>query len=134
MCSHKSGKTFDFLNNPIFNIFRGNEYFKPYRSDDESPKELDVEFSKIRIEIACRNAIKNPFFRNLLMEYMNPESILRWYSELQTSPKDNSRIPEVIDKMETYFKLKAVISQLKEHFKKSESDIETPPRAHVQSP
>jgi hypothetical protein len=36
--------------------------------------------------------------------------------------------------METYFKLKAVISQLKEHFKKSESDIETPPRAHVQSP
>jgi serine/threonine protein kinase len=134
MCSHKSGKIFNFLDSRIFDIFRGQQFFKSNRSDDESPKELDVEFSKIRIEIACRNAIKNPFFRNLLMEYMNPESILRWYSELQTSPKDNSRIPEIIDKMETYFKLKAVISQLKEHFKKSESDIETPPRPHVKSP
>jgi serine/threonine protein kinase len=134
MCSHKSGKTFNFLNSPIFNIFRGQQFFKSNRSDDESPKELDVDFSKTRIEIACRNAIKNPFFQNLLMEYMNPESILRWYSELQTSPKDNSRIPEVIDKMETYFKLKAVVSQLKENFKKSESDVETPPRPHVQSP
>lgn len=134
MCSHKSGKTFDFLNNPIFNIFRGNEYFKSKLSDDKSPKELDVEFSKIRIEIDCRNAIKNPFFRTLLMEYMNPASILRWYSELQASPKDNSRIPEIIGKMETYFKLKAVVSQLNENFKKSESDVETPPRPHVSYP
>ena len=134
MCSRKSGKSFDFQHSPIFNIFRELEYFKPYRSDDESPKELDVEFSKIRIEIACRNAIKNPFFRNLLMEYMNPESILRWYSELQMSPKDNSRIPEIIGKIETHSNLKAVISQLKEHFKKSESDVETPPRPHVKSP
>lgn len=62
---------------------------------------------------------------------MNPESILRWYSELQTSPKNNSKIPEVIDKMETYFKLKAVVSQLKEDFKMSESDVETPPRPHT---
>lgn len=134
MCSHKSGKTFNFLDSPLFEIFRGQDFFKSKLSDDKSPKELDVEFSKTRIEIACRTAIKNPFFRNLLMEYMNPESILRWYSELQTSPKDNSRIPEIIGKMETYFKLKAVVSQLNENFKKSESDVETPPRAHVSYP
>lgn len=131
MCSHKSGKSFNFLESPIFDIFRGQQYFKSNRSDDESPKELNVNFSKIRIEIACRTAIKTPFFRNLLIEYMNPASILRWYSELQTSPKDNSEIPKVIDKMETYFKLKAVVSQLKEHFKKSESDVDTPPRPHA---
>jgi len=133
MCSRKSAKKFDFLESPIFDIFRGQQFFKSNRSDDKSPKELNVDFSKTRIEIACRNAIKNPFFRNLLMEYMNPESILRWYSELQTSPKDNSVLPEVIIKIETYFRLGFVVSQLKEHFKKSESDVDTPPRPHVQS-
>jgi serine/threonine protein kinase len=134
MGSHKSGKKFDFLDSPIFNIFRGQQYFKFKGLNDKSPKELDIDLSKIRIEIACRTAIKNPFFQNLLIEYMNPESILSWYSELEKSPKDNSVIPEIIDKMETYFKLRAVVSQLKENFKKSESDIETPPRAHVSYP
>lgn len=136
MCSRKSGKTFHFLNGSIFDIFRGQQYFMSNRADDKSPKELDVKLSKTCIEIACQTAIKNPFLRTLLMEYMNPESILSWYSELQKIPKDNSRIPEIIDKIETYFKLKAVVSQLKENFKKSESDVETPPRprAYVSSP
>jgi serine/threonine protein kinase len=134
MCSRKSAKSFRFLESPIFDIFRGQQFFNSNRSDDESPKELDVELSKICIEIACRTAIKNPFLRALLIEYMNPESILLWYSELQKIPDDNSKFQEVIDKIETYFKLKAVVSQLKEHFKKSESDVETPPRPHVCSP
>lgn len=133
MCSRKSAKSFSFLESPIFNIFRGQQYLMSNRTDDKSPKELDIKLSKTRIEIACLNAIKNPFFQTLLMEYMNPESILHWYSELQTIPDDNSRIPEIIGKMETYFKLNAVVSQLKENFKKSESDVETPPRAHGSS-
>lgn len=130
----KSGK-FDFVHKPTFDIFTRQQYFKSNRSD-KSPKEIDVDLSKVRINIACRAAIKNPFFCNLLMEYMNPESVLRWYSELQTNPKNNSVIPEVIAKIETYFRIKSIVSELNEHFKKSESDIETPPRprAHVSSP
>jgi serine/threonine protein kinase len=136
MCSRKSAKKFDFLDSPIFDIFRGQQYFKSNRSDDKSSKELNVDFSKIRIDIACRNAIKNPFFRDILMEYMNPASILRWYSELETNPNDNSVIMEVIVKIEVYFRTRFVVSQLKEHFKKSESDVDTPPRprAYVSSP
>jgi len=136
MCSHKTGKTFNFLDNSIFNIFRGQQYFKFNGFNDKSPKELDIDLSKIRIEIACRNAIKNPFFRNILMEYMNPESIIGWYSELETSPKDNSVIMKVVEKIEIYFRTEIVVSQLKEHFKKYESDVETPPRprAYVSSP
>lgn len=131
MCSDKSGKSFDFLKNPIFDIFRGQQFFKSNFEDDESPKELDIELSINRIEIACRNAIKNPFFHDILIEYMNLESILRWYSELETCPKDNSVIPEVIQKIETYFRLGFVVSQLKEHFRETK---QTPPRPHVQSP
>ncbi len=136
MCSRKSAKSFDFLESPIFDIFRGQQYFKSNRSDDKSSKELNVDFSKIRIDIACRTAIKNPFFRDILMEYMNPDSILRWYSELETNPNDNSVIMEVIVKIEVYFRMGFVVSQLKEHFKKSESDVDTPPRprAYVSSP
>ena len=136
MCSRKSPKSFHFLESPIFDIFRGQQFFKSNRSDDKSPKELNVDFSKIRIEIACRTAIKTPFFQDILIEYMNPASILRWYSELQTSPKDNSVIPNVIVKIEVYFRMGFVVSQLKEHFKMSESDVETPPRprAYVSSP
>ena len=131
MCSHKPGKSFDFLNRSMFNIFRGQQFFKSNCEDDESPKELDIELSINRIEIACRNAIKNPFFRDILIEYMNLESILRWYSELEKSPKDNSVIPEVIQKIEVYFRLGFVISQLKEHFRETK---QTPPRPHVKSP
>jgi serine/threonine protein kinase len=131
MCSHKKGKSFDFLNRSMFNIFRGQQFFKSNREDDESPKELDIELSKNSIEIACRNAIKNLFFRDILIEYMNPESILRWYSELKTSPKDNSVIPEVIQKIKVYFRMGFVVSQLKEHFRETK---QTPPRPHVQSP
>jgi serine/threonine protein kinase len=131
MCSHKSGRTFNFLDSSIFNIFRGQQYFKTKRSNDKSPKELDIKFSKICIEIACQNAIKNPFFRDIMMEYMNPESIIRWYSELETSPKDNSVIMKVVEKIEIYFRMEIVVSQLKEHFKKYESDVETPPRPCV---
>lgn len=131
MCSRKSAKKFDFLDSPIFYIFRGQQFFKSNRADDKLPKELNVDFSKIRIDIACRTAIKTPFFRNILMEYMNPASILRWYSELETNPKDNSVIMEVIVKIEVYFRMRFVVSQLKEHFKKSESDVDTPPRPHA---
>lgn len=126
MCSYnKLKKSFDFLKNPIFNIFREQQYFKSNRSDDKSSKELNIDFSKTRIEIACRNAIKNPFFRDILMEYMNPESIVRWYSELETNPNDNSVIMEVIVKIEVYFRMRFVVSQLKEHFKDTK---QTPPR------
>lgn len=118
MCSRKSGKSFDFLNSPMFNIFRGQQFFESNREDDESPKELDIELSKIRIENACRTAIKNEFFRDILIEYMNPESIMRWYSELETCPKDNSVIMEVIQKIEEYLRM-------------TESDSETPPRPHA---
>ena len=134
MCSYnKLKKSFDFLKNPIFNIFREQQYFKSNRSDDTSPKELNIDFSKTRIEIACRTAIKTPFFRDILMEYMNPESIVRWYSELETNPKDNSVIMEVIVKIEVYFRMRFVVSQLKEHFKETK---QTPPRprAYVSSP
>jgi len=118
MCSRKPGKSFDFLNRSMFNIFRGQQFFKSNLEDDESPKELDIELSISRIEIACRNAIKNPFFRDILIEYMDLDSILRWYSELQTCPKDNSVIMEVIQKIEVYFRM-------------TESDSETPPRPHA---
>jgi serine/threonine protein kinase len=118
MCSRKSAKKFDFLDSPIFYIFRGQQFFKSNCEDDESPKELDIELSINRIEIACRNAIKNPFFRDILIEYMNLESILRWYSELETCPKDNSVIMEVIQKIEEYLSM-------------TESDSETPPRPHA---
>ena len=131
MCSRKSAKKFDFLDSPIFDIFRGQQFFKSNRSGDKSPKEIAIESSKIRIEIACRTAIKNLFFRDILMEYMNPKSIVRWYSELETIPKDNSVIMEVIVKIEVYFRMRFVVSQLKEHFKKSESDVDTPPRPHA---
>ena len=133
MCSHKSRKTFNFLDSSIFNIFRGQQYFKTKRSNDKSPKELDIKFSKVCIEIACQNAIKNPFFRDIMMEYMNPESIIRWYSELETSPKDNSVIMEVVEKIETYFLIGIVVSQLKEHFNETK---QTPPRPreYVSSP
>lgn len=136
MCSYTSGKKFKFLDSSIFKVFIGQQYFKFNGLGDNSPKEIDIEASTIRIENACRTAIKNPFFRNLLMKYMNPESILRWYSELQTSPKDNSVIPEVIAEIEVYFRMGIVFAELKEHFKKSESDAETPlrPRKCVSSP
>ena len=123
MCSYKSGKKFDFLDNVIFEIFRGQQYFKSKRSDDKSPKELNVDLSRVRIINACRAAIKNnQFFCDILMEYMNPESIVRWYSELQTNPKDNSIIPEVIGKIETYLRMKF------EEDSQSKSNGETPPR------
>jgi serine/threonine protein kinase len=132
----KLGK-FGFVHKPTFDIFTRQQYFKSNRSD-KSPKEIDVDLSKVRINIACRAAIDNIFLRDILMEYMNPESVLRWYSELQTSPKNNSVIPEVIAKIKTYFRMKSVVSELNSRFKKSESDIETPPRphqcAHVESP
>jgi serine/threonine protein kinase len=128
----KLGK-FDFVLSSKFDIFTKQQYFKSKPSNDKSPKEINVELSKKQINDACRAAIKNLFFRNLLMEYMNPESVLRWYSELQTSPKNNSVIPEVIAKIETYFHMKSVVSELNARFKKSESDADTPPRPHVQS-
>lgn len=136
MCSHTSGKKFEFLDSPIFKVFIGQQYLKFNGLGNNSPKEIDIEASTIRIENACRTAIKSPFFRNLLMKYMNPESILRWYSELQTSPKDNSVIPEVIAEIEVYFRMGIVFAELKEYFKKSESDAETPlrPRKCVSSP
>lgn len=137
MCSYRQlEKKFIFLENPIFDIFRGQQYFKSNRSDDKLPKELNVDFSKIRIESACRIAIKNPFLCDILIEYMNPASILRWYSELEMNPNNKSVIMEVIFKIEVYFRMGFVVSQLKEHFKKSESDVDTPPRprAYVSSP
>lgn len=137
MCSYRQlEKKFIFLENPIFDIFRGQQFFKSNRSDDKLPKELNVEFSKIRIESACRIAIKNPFLCDILIEYMNPASILRWYSELEMNPNNNSVIMEVIFKIKVYFRMRFVVSQLKEHFKKSESDVDTPPRprAYVLSP
>ena len=128
MCSRKSGKSFDFLNSPVFNIFRGQQFFELNLSNDASPKKLNINLSRIRIENACRTAIKNQFFCDILMEYMNPESILRWYSELETNPKNNSVLPEVIQKIEVYFRMGFVISQLKEHFKEMKK---TPPRPHA---
>jgi serine/threonine protein kinase len=118
MCSRKSGKSFDFLNRSMFNIFRGQQFFKLNCEDDESPKELDIDLSKIRIENACRTAIKNKFFCDILIEYMDLDSIMRWYSELKTCPKDNSVIMEVIQKIEVYLRM-------------TESDSETPPRPHA---
>lgn len=133
MCSHTSGKKFEFLDSPIFNVFRGQLFFKSNFPNDKSPKEIDIEASTIRIENACRTAIKTPFFCNLLMKCMNPESILRWYSELQTSPKNNSVIPEVIAEIEMYFRMRIVFAELKAHFNETK---QTPPRshAHVSSP
>jgi serine/threonine protein kinase len=132
-CDSKSRK-YGFSHKPTFNIFTRQQYFKSKPSNDKSPKKIDVDLSKIRIEIACRTVIKNPFFCNILMEYMNPESVLRWYSELQKSPENNSVIPEVIAKIKTYFRIKSVLSELNARFKKSESDVETPPCPHVSSP
>ena len=118
----KSGK-FDFVHKPTFDIFTRQEYFKSRPSNDKLPKEIDVDLSKVRINIACRAAIKNnQFFCDILMEYMNPESIVRWYSELQTNPKDNSIIPEVIRTIETYLRMKF------EEDSQSKSNGETPPR------
>ncbi len=131
---YSNSKIFNFLYSSKFDIFTEQQYFKSKPSNDDSPKEIDVDESTRQINEACRAAVKNLFFRDLLMECMNPESVLRWYSELQTSPKDNSKIPEVIAKIETYFHMKSVVSELNARFKKSESDADTPPRPHVQSP
>jgi len=131
---YSNSKIFNFLYSSKFDIFTEQQYFKRRPSNDDSPKEIDVDESTRQINEACRAAVKNLFFRDLLMECMNPESVLSWYSELQTSPKDNSKIPEVIAKIETYFHMKSVVSELNARFKKSESDADTPPRPHVQSP
>ena len=124
-----SGKQFDFFKSIQFDIFRNQNYFM---SHDSSSKEMKVDIDRSTREInrACQ-IVRNPFFRNLLMTYMSPESILRWYSELKTSPKNNSVIPEVIAKMETYFRLMKVVAELNVRFKWTESDTETPPRPHA---
>lgn len=120
-----SRRKFDFLKSDIFSIFRTQAYLIPHNPSDKNPKEIDIKYSTDKINEACQT-IKNSFLRNLLMEYMNPESILRWYSELETSPKNNSMIPEVIAKMETYFQSIQLIKA-----RPTESDTETPPRPHT---
>ena len=126
-----SGKQFDFLKSYLFDIFRTQAYLKLHNpSDVKTPKQIDVEYSNDKIIEACQ-IIRNPFIRHIMITYMNPETILRWYSELETSPKNNSMIPEVIAKIETYFRLMKVISELNQRFKQTESDTETPPRPHA---
>jgi hypothetical protein len=65
------------------------------------------------------------------MEYMNPETILRWYSKLETSPKNNSIIPEVIAKIETYLRMIKVVAELNARIKWVRSNAETPPHPHT---
>ncbi len=126
LCSlNSSGHMFS---SPAFEVFRKQDYFIVGTS------EIGIHSSREKIRIACETAIPvdpvdptNLFFRNLLIEYMDPENILRWYSELQTTPhKNNSVIPEVILKITAYL----------EHLKQVEvveslgSDVDTPPRPH----
>ena len=125
-----SGKQFDFVNSYLFEIFRTQGYLTPHDPSDENPKEIDIKHSTDEINQACQT-IKNPFLRNLLIEYMNPKKILRWYYELEISPKNNSIIPEVIAKMETYFRIIKVVAELNARVKRTESDTETPPRPHT---
>jgi len=120
-----SRRKFDFLKSDIFDIFRTQAYLSPNDSSDKNPKEINIKFSTDKINEACQT-IKNSFLRNLLIEYMNPETVLRWYSELETSPKNNSIIPEVIAKMKTYFQSIQLIKA-----RPTESDTETPPRPHT---
>jgi serine/threonine protein kinase len=125
-----SGKQFDFVKSYLFDIFRTQAYLTSNDPSDENPKEIDIRHSTDEINRACQ-IIKSPFLRNLLMEYMNPETILRWYSELEISPKNNSIIPKVIAKMETYFRMTKVVAELNARLKCIESDTETPPRPHT---
>lgn len=125
-----SERQFDFMKSYIFDIFRSQSYLIPHNSSDKNPKEIDIKHSTNQINRACQT-IKNPFLCNLLMEYMNPETILRWYSELETSPKNNSIIPEVIMKMKTYFKIMKVVAELNARIKWVRSNAETPPRPHT---
>lgn len=125
-----SGKQFDFVKSYLFDIFRTQAYLTSNDPSDENPKEIDIRHSTDEINRACK-IIKNQFLRNLLMKYMNPETILRWYSELEISPKNNSIIPKVIAKMETYFRMTKVVAELNARLKCIESDTETPPRPHT---
>ena len=125
-----SEKQFDFVNSYLFNIFRTQAYLIPHNPSDKNPKEIDIKYSTDKINQACQT-IKNPFLRNLLMEYMNPETVLRWYSELETSPKNNSIIPEVIVKIETYLRMIKVVAELNARIKWVRSNSETPPRPHA---
>ena len=128
--AHPSGKQFDFVNSYLFDIFRTQAYLTPHDPSDKNPKEIDIRHSTDEINRACQ-IIKCPFLRNLLMEYMNPETVLRWYLELETSPKNNSIILEVIVKMETYFRMTKVVAELNARLKFIESDTKTPPRPHT---
>jgi len=112
-----SGKQFDFLKSYLFDIFRTQGYLTSRDSSDEKLKKIDIKRSTDEINLACQT-IKNTFLRDLLMEYMNPERILLWYSELETSPKNNSVIWEVIAKIKIYLGI-------------VKSDSETPPRPHT---
>lgn len=124
-----SGKQFDFLNSYLFDIFRTQAYLTPQKSSDKN-KKIDIKYSTDEINRACQT-INNPFLRNLLMEYMNPETILHKYSELETSPKNNSIIPEVIAKIKTYLRMIKVIEELNTRVKWVRSNSETPPCPHV---
>jgi hypothetical protein len=125
-----SGKQFDFVKSYLFDIFRTQAYLTLHDPSDKKRKEIDIKHSTNQINRACQT-IKNLFLRNLLMEYMNPETVLRWYSELETSPKNNSIIPEVIVKMETYFRMTKVVDELNSRLKWIRSNAETPPRPHT---
>jgi len=125
-----SEKQFDFLKSYLFDIFRTQAYLIPHNPSDKNPKEIDIKHSTNQINRACQT-IKNPFLRNLLMEYMNPETVLRWYSELETSPKNNSIIPEAIAKIETYLRMIKVVAELNARIKWVRSNAETPPCPHA---
>lgn len=113
----RSGKKFYFVNSCLFDIFRTQGYLTSCDPSDEKLKKIDIKRSTYEINQACQT-IKITFLRDLLMEYMNPERILLWYSELETSPKNNSVIWEVIAKIEIYLGI-------------VKSDSETPPRPHT---
>ncbi len=107
MCTCSSGKSLKFNTDPRFSVFIHQQYLHPNDSYT-----IDVKGSQEKIEIACNTAIKDPFFRDLLKEYMNPAAILKWYSELQEHPRNNTVIPEVIAKIETHFRMRQVVFDL----------------------
>jgi serine/threonine protein kinase len=112
-------KKFDFFSSYLFHIFREKNYFEIDEDEDEdedhkSKKKIDIKGSTEKIHNAC-SIVKNKFFRELLMACMDPESILGWYTELETDPSNNnSIIPKIIEKIEDYF-----------------GWVDTPPRSHA---
>lgn len=62
MCSYKSGKSFDFLNNPFFDIFREQNYFNRISLMINHRENLTLNLQKIVSRLLVRQQLRLHFF------------------------------------------------------------------------